>query len=271
MRYFFGTAILLAFSTLPLLFASQNKANTAQPKKDDSAKPAQSKPIVALRLEATDEHGSARITVFLENLTDKPIKLRDSASPAFSPWPCLKAKVDGKEADLQARAAFAQFFDKAEERTIDAKKRFKLGDVLVTAKGSRLEKDEPLVPVLYVAPGTHTIQLSLKRDEGTLGIRGTVSPASIKVKVISAKDNGSAKGDRLGKPVAVEVDGKPLAAAGSPFFGDFDGDGLPDLLLGYGGDGRLQIYRNVGTKTVPRLTGPRWFDDRVPTGRVPKG
>src|SRR5262245_44059090 len=62
------------------------------------------------------------------------------------------------------------------------------------------------------------------------------------------------KGDRLGKPVPVEVDGKPLATWGTPFVGDFDGDGLPDLLLGYGQDGRLQVYRNIGTKAVPRLS-----------------
>jgi len=143
------------------------------------------KPMVALRLEAQDDHGSVRITVFLENLTDKPIKLRDSTSPAFTPWPCLKAKVDGKEADLQARAAFALLVDMVEERTIDARKRFKLGDVTVTAKGSRLEKDEPLAPVLYVKPGAHEIQLSLRSGELTLGIRATVAPASIKVKVTS--------------------------------------------------------------------------------------
>jgi len=202
MRCFFGTALLLAFSTLPVLLASQNKANTAHPKKDGGAELMQGKPIVALRLEATDDHGSVRVTVFLESLSDKPIKLRDRTSPAFSPWPCLKAKVDGEEAQMQARAAFAHFFDKAEERTIDAKKRFKLGDVLVTAKGSRPEKDEALVPVLYVEPGTHAIQLSLKRDEITLGIPGTVSPASIKVKVITAKDDGGndPKGKKASMP-----------------------------------------------------------------------
>jgi hypothetical protein len=188
MRYFFGMA-LLAFAALPLLFASEKNAQPTQAKKDDDGKATQSKPIIALRLEAKDDQGGVRITVVLENLTDQPIKLRDHASPAFSPWPCLKAKVDGKEGRLQARAAFADFFDKAEERTIDAKKRFNLGDIMVAAQGSRLEKDESLVPVLYVEPGTHEIQLSLKRDEITLGIPGTVAPASIKVKVAPAKAN----------------------------------------------------------------------------------
>ena len=87
------------------------------------------------------------------------------------------------------------------------------------------------------------------------------------------------KGDRLAKPVPVEVDGKPLVREHGglfPFVGDFYGDGRLALLLGYGGggiceEGRLLVYRNVGTKVSPRLGEPRWFDDIVPTGRIPQG
>ena len=87
------------------------------------------------------------------------------------------------------------------------------------------------------------------------------------------------KGDRLAKPVPVEVDGKPLVrerAGLFPFVGDFFGDGRQALLLGYGGhgifeEGRLLVYRNVGTKTSPRLGAPQWFDGIVPTGRIPTG
>jgi uncharacterized protein (TIGR03067 family) len=43
MRYFFGTAILLAFSSLPILFAFQEKTKTDQPKKDDDTKLVQGK------------------------------------------------------------------------------------------------------------------------------------------------------------------------------------------------------------------------------------
>src|SRR5262245_58622098 len=43
MRYFFGTAILLAFSSLPVSFAFQEKANPEQAKKDDDAKLVQGK------------------------------------------------------------------------------------------------------------------------------------------------------------------------------------------------------------------------------------
>jgi hypothetical protein len=87
------------------------------------------------------------------------------------------------------------------------------------------------------------------------------------------------KGDRLAKPVQVEADGKPLVRERGglfPFVGDFYGDGRLALLLGYGGDcmfeeGRLLVYRNVGTRVSPRLGAPQWFDDKVPTGRIPKG
>ena len=87
------------------------------------------------------------------------------------------------------------------------------------------------------------------------------------------------KGDRLAKPVPVEVDGKPLVSDRGglyPFVGDFYGDGRLALLLGYGGggtcdQGRLLVYRNVGTKINPRLGAPQWFDDILPTGRIPRG
>ena len=87
------------------------------------------------------------------------------------------------------------------------------------------------------------------------------------------------KGDRLATPVQVEVDGKPLVSEHGgvfPFVGDFYGDGRLALLLGYGGgdmcdQGRLLVYRNVGTKVNPRLGAPQWFDEMVPTGRIPGG
>lgn len=190
MRVRLGTALFLAFTTLTLLSASPHETGPVQPIKEGGTKAKLAEAKVALRLEAADDRDGARVRVFLENLTDQPIKLRDHASPAFSPWPNVKARVDGKDADLQARAAFAVFFDKADERTIDAKKRFELGAVLVTAKGSRPAKDEPLVPVLFVEPGTRTIELSLKRDDITLGIPGRVAPARVKVKVAAAKGDG---------------------------------------------------------------------------------
>jgi hypothetical protein len=64
----------------------------------------------------------------------------------------------------------------------------------------------------------------------------------------------------------------------NPWFADFDGDGKPDLLVGQGAfssafpDGdRLRIYKNLGEKGQPRFGAPFWFDDLVPTGRIPQG
>jgi len=83
--------------------------------------------------------------------------------------------------------------------------------------------------------------------------------------------------DRLAEPVPVEADGQPLVrqrrgyALEYPFVGDIDGDGLPDLLLGDRDRGRLRVFRNVGTSAAPQLAAPVWFDEMVPTGKVPEG
>jgi len=37
----------------------------------------------------------------------------------------------------------------------------------------------------------------------------------------------------------------------APYFVDFDGDGLKDLLVGQFGKGRLRIYKNVGKADAP--------------------
>src|SRR5262249_16785384 len=89
----------------------------------------------------------------------------------------------------------------------------------------------------------------------------------------------------LAPPFAVTVDGVPIDLAANskanwlgadsfPWLGDFDGDGKLDLLVGQHGreksiDGHLRIYRNLGGKGEPRLAQPIWFDDQVPTGRIP--
>ena len=75
--------------------------------------------------------------------------------------------------------------------------------------------------------------------------------------------------------------GVRLAAGGSaidtwrghaaPFAGDFDGDGVRDLLVGQFGDGILWIYRNIGTNERPELAPGEKFKDGGEDGRVPSG
>ena len=88
--------------------------------------------------------------------------------------------------------------------------------------------------------------------------------------------------DELLAPVRVLADGEPIDVTtghAAPYVLDFDGDGVRDLLVGEFGDGefppellpanlkdgwkqpgafangRLRIYRNVGSDTAPRFAG----------------
>jgi hypothetical protein len=75
-------------------------------------------------------------------------------------------------------------------------------------------------------------------------------------------------------PVRLEAAGKPIDTAvghAAPFVGDFDGDGVKDLLVGQFGEGILWIYRNIGTNDRPKLAAGVKFQDGKPYGRVPTG
>jgi hypothetical protein len=70
---------------------------------------------------------------------------------------------------------------------------------------------------------------------------------------------------RLAAPFRVEADGAPITAVNghaAPFFVDYDGDGLRDLIVGmFGNDvadlrgGTGRCYRNVGTAAAPKFAG----------------
>src|SRR5438874_13490057 len=78
----------------------------------------------------------------------------------------------------------------------------------------------------------------------------------------------------LSPPVRIEAGGKPIdteTGHAAPFVGDFDGDGVPDLLVGQFGEGKLWIFHNDGTAAAPRLAKGQVFKDGAETGRVPSG
>jgi hypothetical protein len=76
-------------------------------------------------------------------------------------------------------------------------------------------------------------------------------------------------------PVKVHAGGKPLdvqrSGHAAPFFGDFDGDGKRDLLVGQFHEGRLRVYRNLGTDRQPRLDAFTWFEAGGKIAGVPVG
>src|SRR5262245_11999920 len=79
----------------------------------------------------------------------------------------------------------------------------------------------------------------------------------------------------LADPVHVLAASKPLdvqrSGHAAPFVGDLDGDGLPDLLVGQYHEGRLRIYRNVGTRKSPRFDSFNWLLADGKFARVPVG
>jgi hypothetical protein len=84
----------------------------------------------------------------------------------------------------------------------------------------------------------------------------------------------NAPAQELLPPVRLEVAGKPIDTAvghAAPFVGDFDGDGVRDLLVGQFGEGILWIYKNVGTNDRPKLAAGVKFKDGKADGRVPTG
>jgi hypothetical protein len=75
-------------------------------------------------------------------------------------------------------------------------------------------------------------------------------------------------------PVRLTAAGKPIdtdVGHAAPFVGDFDGDGVRDLLVGQFGDGLLWIYKNEGTDAAPRLAAGVKFKEGTTDGRVPTG
>jgi hypothetical protein len=79
----------------------------------------------------------------------------------------------------------------------------------------------------------------------------------------------------LRKPVHVEVAGRPLdverSGHAAPFVGDFFEDGTLALMVGEYSEGRLRVYRNVGTRQKPRFESYTWFEAGGKIASVPVG
>ena len=85
----------------------------------------------------------------------------------------------------------------------------------------------------------------------------------------------AAKGGELLPPTKIIAGGNPIdvqrTAHSAPFVGDFDEDGIDDLMVGEFHEGRLRIFRNSGTHSAPLFDEPHWFTAAEKLGRVPTG
>lgn len=87
-----------------------------------------------------------------------------------------------------------------------------------------------------------------------------------------AAASAAAEPPRLEGPLPVLVDGTPLdvqhSGHAAPFFGDFDGDGFRDLLVGELHRGRLRIYLNKGWNHSPEFDSFSLFKQGDPEGCI---
>ncbi|MFC1530116.1 hypothetical protein ACFL6R_05300 [Gemmatimonadota bacterium] len=76
----------------------------------------------------------------------------------------------------------------------------------------------------------------------------------------------------LEQPFIVTAGDEPIdvdMGHAAPCFSDIDGDDLPDLLVGQFGEGKLRIYRNVGTRMEPRFGDYNYLQAAGADGTVP--
>jgi hypothetical protein len=82
----------------------------------------------------------------------------------------------------------------------------------------------------------------------------------------------AAPAGELAQPFRVVANGDPIdvdVGHAAPFFADFDGDKLPDLLVGQFGGGKLRIFRNEGSSAEPKFVRSAWFQCAGALGTVP--
>src|SRR5689334_20278086 len=80
--------------------------------------------------------------------------------------------------------------------------------------------------------------------------------------------------EELAVPVRAMAEGKLIdveVGHAAPFFADFDGDGKKDLLVGQFGEGKLRIYRNIGSAKEAKFGAYEFFKAGAELGVVPAG
>jgi hypothetical protein len=91
---------------------------------------------------------------------------------------------------------------------------------------------------------------------------------------LGAPAPGDSGSDLFEPPVRIEAAGKPIdvdIGHAAPCLQDIDGDGSRELLVGQFGDGKLLIFKNVGTPKAPKWGAPQPFMAGGAEGTVPAG
>jgi hypothetical protein len=138
------------------------------------------------------------------------------------------------------------------------------GGMLLIAGNARFEQTPEGQVVVY-----HDQRIKVPPD-GDVGITGTASAVhaadwdgdgdldllvgDIGGNVYLVTNEGTAHAYAFGKEKNLQAGGQPLKVEGDagPFAADWDGDGDLDLLVG-AGDGRVSLFRNVGSSKSPEL------------------
>ena len=112
---------------------------------------------------------------------------------------------------------------------------------------------------------------------GGVGRMSAVSLAAgvaVTIGVIPAREAMAPAQSGLTAPVQIAANGKPISVDvghAAPCWADYDGDGKKELLVGQFGEGKLRIYKNLGTATEPRFGAFTWFKAGGVTVSVPSG
>jgi hypothetical protein len=86
-------------------------------------------------------------------------------------------------------------------------------------------------------------------------------------------NEGTPRQHAFGSPQKLSANGTAIQVPhgdSGPVVADWDGDGLPDLLVGCG-DGSVQLFRNIGARKEPRLAAARSLVAKSPEGKAWKG
>ncbi len=133
---------------------------------------------------------------------------------------------------------------------------FAAGEMLKDKKGQIINKP-PENPAQRTAQAIGSASVVSAADWDGNGVLDLIV-GNMNGDVFLIRNEGTAKAYAFGEPQALTTtNGKQIKVSGraGPCVADWDSDGDLDLLVGTE-DGSVSLYRNIGTKTAPRLALP---------------